>query len=247
MHIFLTSSPFGDYRSVTPAPFLGWNPSNSFMDNITKCWKEQSKILYIAADPDFYSLNDQISRDFRQKFEESHLSFSVLDICDHRYRMNGDVNYYDVLILGGGHVPTQNRFLHEINLPNEIQGFDGIVIGISAGSMNCASSVYAQPEEAGETYIPHEKRFFPGLNVCWVNVLPHYNAVKHDYVDGLRLYEDITIQDSYGHCFVVLEDGSYVYQKHDKVYLYGKGYVIQDGNMHILCENGQCIDLEVLL
>lgn len=247
MHIFLTSSPFGDYRSPNPAPFFGWNPSNSFMENIKKCWKEYSHILYVTADPTNYCLNDQIQNDFRIKFEESQLTFSNIEICDYRYLMHADLSYYDVVILGGGHVPTQNHFLHEINLPNEIQSFSGIVIGISAGSMNCANIVYAQPEEAGETRIPKEQRFFPGLGITKVNVLPHYNAVKHDYVDGLRLFEDITFSDSDQHSFFALEDGSYVYQKEGHPYLYGKGYLIQDGSMRILCENNQFVDLEVFL
>lgn len=247
MHVFLTSSPFGDYRSTQPADFSGWNPANLFMDNIKKCWIPNANILYVAADPNNYELNDQISRDFQTKFKESELSFDCLEVCDYRYQIHGDLQFYDVIVLGGGHVPTQNRFLHEINLPEEIQSFKGIVIGISAGSMNCARIVYAQPEEWGETNIPHEKRFLPGLNVCEVNVLPHYNAVKNDIIDGYRLFEDVTFADSYGKHFIVLEDGSYIYVKENSPVLFGKGYLIHDGQMHVLCEKNQYYNLEVLL
>ncbi|MDO4467384.1 MAG: Type 1 glutamine amidotransferase-like domain-containing protein [Bacillota bacterium] len=244
MHIFLTSSPFGDYRSSKPAPFIGWNPNNSFLRNISSCWKENAHILYVAADPWNYSLNNQIQHDFRIKFLESKLSFCEIDICDYRYQMHSQLNYYDVIILGGGHVPTQNRFLKEINLPQEIQDFSGIVIGISAGSMNCAKLVYAQPEEQGETRIPHEQRFISGLAITNVNVLPHYNATKNDYVDNLRLYEDITFSDSYHHSFIVLEDGSYIYQKDGRPFLFGTGYQIKDGQMKRICQNEEFIDLE---
>jgi len=45
---------------------------------------------------------------------------------------------YDVVILAGGHAPTQNAFFHKIKLKELLKIFDGIVIGISAGTMNCA-------------------------------------------------------------------------------------------------------------
>ena len=67
--------------------------------------------------------------------------------------------------------------------------------GISAGSMNMAQTVYAQPEEPGEGIDPDYVRFFPGLDLTEVNVLPHYQKVKNDTVDGLRLFEDITLPD----------------------------------------------------
>ena len=42
---------------------------------------------------------------------------------------------YDVILLAGGHVPTQNCYFKEIDLKEKIKDFQGIVIGISAGSM----------------------------------------------------------------------------------------------------------------
>ena len=55
-----------------------------------------------------------------------------------------------LLILGGGHVPTQNRFFQKIGLRERMKAFAGLVIGISAGSMNSAEIVYAHPELEGE-------------------------------------------------------------------------------------------------
>ena len=44
-----------------------------------------------------------------------------------------------MLIFPGGHVPTQNAFYHRLRL----RAFSGLVIAWSAGSMNCAETVYA--------------------------------------------------------------------------------------------------------
>ena len=52
---------------------------------------------------------------------------------------------------------------------------------------------------------PGYARFFPGLDLTEVNVLPHYQKAKDDLVDGLRLFEDITLPDSLGRCFTIVE------------------------------------------
>ena len=38
-------------------------------------------------------------------------------------------------------VPTQNAFFHKIRLPELLRDYGGVVLGISAGSMNMAATV----------------------------------------------------------------------------------------------------------
>ena len=102
--------------------------------------------------------------------------------------------------------------------------WDGIVMGISAGNMNCAELVYAQPELPGEAVSASYQRFIQGLGLTDCNILPHYQAVKEDLVDGLRLMEDITYPDSYGHSFLAIPDG--------------EAYLIEEGQIRRICENG---------
>lgn len=77
----------------------------------------------------------------------SGLLINRIIICDKRNEnVVGKIAEYDVIILSGGHVSTQNAFFEKIQLKEHIKDFDGILIGISAGSMNSAEIVYAQPE-----------------------------------------------------------------------------------------------------
>ena len=78
-----------------------------------------------------------------------------------------------LIVLAGGHVPTQNAFLCQCGLKEAMKTFDGVVIGISAGSMNCAETVYAQPEEPGEAISKTYRRFLPGLGLTNTMLLPH--------------------------------------------------------------------------
>ena len=144
---------------------------------------------------------------------------------------------YDVIWLGGGHVPTQNRFFQEIGLREKMEGFQGIVIGISAGTMNAADVVYVQPEHEGEAVDSSFVRFIPGLNLTKTQILPHYQMVKDWYLDGMRLYDDITYGDSYGHEFLVLEDGSYLMSLNGTESVHGNAYIISDGQIRKIKED----------
>ena len=136
----------------------------------------------------------------------------------------------DLIVLAGGHVPTQNDFFRRIGLRELLKNHPGVVMGISAGSMNCADVVYTQPEEPGES-APEFARFRPGLGLTKVQILPHYQKVKEDILDGKRLFEDITYADSMGNTFYALPDFSYIVDDGKRAVLYGEGYRLQDGVM----------------
>ena len=126
-------------------------------------------------------------------------------------------------------MPTQSRFLERIGLKWLLKDFDGVVMGISAGSMNCAQIVYAQPELQGESIDPDYRRFIPGLGLTSVMVLPHYQAIKDTVLDGLRVFEDISYGDSFGRKFYALPDGSWLFIHDGVTELRGEAYLIQDG------------------
>ena len=167
--------------------------------------------------------------------------YAVLD-GDNAYEAKKLVMESDLIVLAGGHVPTQNAFFHKIRLPELLWDYDGVVLGISAGSMNMAETVYAQPEEPGES-APEYRRFLPGLGLTDVQICPHYQKVKDYLMDGLRLFEDITYPDSVGNCFFVLPDGSYIYQDEESCLLCGKGYSLCNGIMTQLTENEEILEI----
>ena len=148
----------------------------------------------------------------------------------------------DLIVLAGGHVPTQNAFFQDIRLRDILEGYPGVVMGISAGSMNAADEVYVQPEEEGESS-PDFQRFAEGLGLTDVNVLPHYQKVKDNILDGRRLFEDITYADSWGRCFFALPDGSYFYQTEEQLLLCGKAWCIENGTLEPLTQEEEVLDM----
>lgn len=140
-------------------------------------------------------------------------------------------------------MPTQNAFFAEIGLRALLREYAGVIIGVSAGSMNCTGTVYAQPELPGESVDPGYRRFLPGLGLSDVQILPHYQMVKDRLLDGKRLFEDITFADSRGRTFYALVDGSYVMREDAEYTLWGEGYVIRDGTMRPVCREGEHVVL----
>ena len=242
MTLFLTSSPFvdGADRAVL-------SNDNGFIDRVREALPPFPRCLFVSSSPDRHDLNCRFGADVFSAFADAGIPFSSYNILDDETAEFAPelVSESDFLVLAGGHVPTQNDFFREIHLREILEGFPGVVMGISAGSMNCADEVYVQPEEEGESS-PDFPRFISGLGLTDVNVLPHYQKVKDNILDGLRLFEDITYADSMGNTFFALPDGSYFYQDEDGLLLCGEGYRIRDGILEQLTQNGDVLDMEEL-
>lgn len=243
--LYLTSSAVGTYR-VDGVDYAGLNPQNGLVDELRRDWRGHARCLLVAADPDAHDMNRAMAGDMLRRFRESGLHADHFDVCDRSgWRRTMDkIPQYDVIVLGGGHVPTQNAFMHEIGFMERIREFDGIVMGISAGSMNCARTVYAQPELQGESLDPGYSRFIEGLGLTECQVLPHYQSVKDDVLDGQRLFEDITFGDSYGHAFIAIPDGSFILQRDGLPVLHGEGYLVSEGRIEPICADGETLPLD---
>lgn len=242
MLLYLTSHIGGSYKvgmQRFPAPLM---QDNGLVDSLKAHWKAPARLLFIAASPEDANRNDDICACFAAAFPTSGLPLACIHICDARNEaLARRLQDYDVILLSGGHVPTQNAYFEKIRLKEELVGYSGIVIGISAGTMNSASAVYAQPELPGETIDPDYRRFLSGLGLTDTMVLPHWQALRDETLDGLRILEDLTLPDSTGRTFYALCDGSYILSENGTETLYGEAYRIKDGTMTQICENGQHI------
>ena len=226
MVCFLTSSP------VIPGTEL-LNPANSFIDELRRCICKDARVLFICSDPDLYDKTDFFANATKEIFENAGFSFGLFSILDSRNEHKAPelVNSSDLIILAGGHVPTQNRFFNKIGLRGLLKDYTGVLIGISAGSMNSAEIVYAQPEKEGEAIDSAYQRFLPGLGLTKTMLLPHYQENKDDVLDGQRVYEDIAFPDSYGRVIYAIPDGSYLFIENGKEELRGEAYRISERKM----------------
>ena len=225
MTVFMTSSPcvIGADRAIL-------SNANGFIDNLKAALPPRPRALYICSNPDTHEETDGYGRDILTAVKEAGIALSQWTILDGRNEADAQLLIWqsDLIVLAGGHVPTQNLFFQRIGLAKLLKNYQGVIMGISAGSMNCARRVYAQPEEPGESRADF-RRFYPGLGLSEINILPHYQQVFDRMLDGKRLYEDVTYADSIGNSFLSLVDGSYILEEKGETTLYGEAYALTDG------------------
>ena len=230
--LFLVSSPFTE-------PGKPLNENNKFVERLLKC--EHHSALMVTSAPSDIRFSESFSYAIQHTMALSGITFENYIILDDRNKMDAQelVAASDFIILGGGHVPTQNAFFAEIGLKDCMKNFDGTVLGISAGSMNAASIVYAQPEEEGEAADPNYRRFLKGLGLTNVMLLPHYQDTKDCILDGKKLFEEVTYPDSFGRQFIAICDGSYLYADGTAERICGEAYLIQNGTIRKICDEGE--------
>ena len=238
MICFLTGSP------VIPGTEV-LNPANGLIDELRGCFPENCSGLFICSDPDRAEKTDFFAASIRKSLEDEGFRFQRYQILDGRNEAQAGklIGQSDLIVLAGGHVPTQNRFFRKIGLKALLKEYTGVIIGISAGTMNCAETVYAQPEMEGEAADPAYRRFLPGLGLTKTMILPHYQMIKDDVLDGLRVFEDIAYPDSMGRTFWAIPDGSFLLIRDGREELRGEACRIQNGVMTRISAEGVSVPL----
>ena len=198
-------------------------------------------ILMVSAAPDDRAFTDSVLEGMSRCVRNSGITPARITMLDRRNCGMAEelVRNADWVVLCGGHVPTQNRFIHEIGLKELLQGFDGLVMGCSAGSMNCAGLVYSHPEMPGEAVDPQYRRWLPGLGLTDIRIIPHYHQVRDVVLDGRRLFEDVVFPDSLNHSFYTFPDGGYILVKDGRSTLHGTAWEIANGQMRQICSENK--------
>lgn len=237
MVTFLTSDPLYEDGIISVL-----NEANGFVEVLSQYWDGALKCLFIASDPDDYESNDENQLRYGGAIEASGLEVECFDLLDHRtVDMPAEqILDYDMIMLCGGHVPTERGWFEEIELRRHLEHFDGIVIGISAGSMNSAEEVFALPEIEGETKDPDYDWFFEGLGFAKTSIIPHFQAIYDQELDGRELIDDIAFSYSHGKNFLGLPDGSFVVIENGIELVFGESYLIADGKITPFSGEDEC-------
>ncbi len=234
MTLFLTGSPTRYGEDF-------FTEDNGFLAAVKKALPKRPWVLLISAAPDDRGFTDSVLEGMTKCILNSGISPKEIIMLDRRNasQVKDLVQKADWVILCGGHTPTQNKFINEIHLREILSGFDGVVMGCSAGSMNCADLVYAHPELPGEAADPGYRRWLRGLGLTDINLVPHYDQVRGVVLDGKRLFEDVVFPDSWNHRFYTFPDGGYVICKDGRSALKGKAWEITAGGMRKVSEENK--------
>lgn len=249
MVIFLTSS-FVEYQTAEeyiPKPL---DTSNQFGENLRKYWPKNAHFLVYTSDPLDNAMTDHVTMEMQDAFSLAGFEIEQIQSFDQRNieayakkhavscekasveALREALRWADVIFLAGGHAPTENAFMQQCRLRELLQDrevFDGIVIGLSAGSMNAAEEVYLIPELEGESIDPNFKRFARGLGLSNIQLLPHYQYEKNVVLDGKKLIEEIMQKDSLGRRIYMIPDGAYFLIEGKRTTFFGEGKILENG------------------
>lgn len=123
------------------------------------------------------------------------------------------------------------KFFKEIGLRDIIKQIKGVVIGISAGTMNMCDTVYNFPEEVTDL---DEPRMFDGLGLCQDIIIPHFDGKTYqlDFEGLLDVVNDFVLPASHEKDFIGFPNDSYILiDDHGKKSYHGTFYKISKGKV----------------
>ena len=242
MTLFLTGSPCRKGQGY-------FTEDNSFAQAVRSRLPRNPAILLVSAAPDDPDYNKWVKESMQECVDNSSIRYRSFTMLDRSLapRAKELIDGADLVFLCGGHVPTQNRFFHELKLKDLLKDYDGVIIGCSAGSMNCARKVYSHPELPGESIDPDYRLELDGLGLTEINIVPHLEDISGAMLDGRRLMEDIIIPESRQRAFYTFRDGTYILCENGRETIFGEAYIIENCRMRKICDDGQTFILTHML
>lgn len=235
MKIFLTSLGFVNKRVEGEIVDCDMDKQNDFVNLVRKHLTKRENFFYIPSSFDNFEYND-ISLKYKViALEKEGLLFNNIAIIDDRNLNNAKdlIKKADLIFLSGGDVILQNDNFKKIKLKENLNGSHAVIIGVSAGSMNCAERVYNYPEIEEQKNYP---KFIDGLGLTNINIIPHFNKENgNDLLEGdIDLLNEYYLPDSYKTTLYGLPNGSYIFVNDEKPEYHGDIYVISKGQINKL-------------
>lgn len=207
---------------------------NGFLDNLKKHLNNRKCMVIISGNPNKTRENDP-TEVIRKSFKMSDIAFEEYIYVDstNKHKIKEYISKATTIDLCGGHLPTCNAFINELNLKELLKDYNGVILGSSGGAMNMAKNVYCIPEVEGEHTDINFKRILKGLALTDLNVIPHYQYFKtFKFGDGIRMLEDILLPDSKLCNMIALPDRSYIIQQGNNIEFYGEIYTIKNNKIN---------------
>lgn len=218
--IFLTSGPAFTYKNEKGNIV----PTKLENKELVECLKNEienyNNILLVCSSPDNYDKTDKYSEGIVKSLSLSGLKFKMSDVLDSRNALfsRSLILNSDLVIFMGGDPLDQITFFNDIEMKDILKRYKGVLLGISAGTMNMAGKVYFSKDESIEDTV-----YYKGLGLTNINVEPHF-----DVNDEVRINE-ILLRDSMKQPFIALPDESFIIIKKEETRLYGDAYYFSTG------------------
>ncbi len=223
------------------------NPANHFQEKLNQLLCSPVRLLFVASNPVTTEHNSQYAMLVQAFLGNAGVTLTGCDILDERSARNSAalIEQAGLIVLAGGHAPTQNAFFERIGLADSLRSFDGVVIGISAGSMNAAKNAFLTPDAEGEGSDPLFRYEHPGLGLADIHIIPHYERARTQVLDGKKVVEELILPYSQGKVLYGLPDGSWILSSGGENILFGEAWMLSDGHEEKISGTGDVLQLPV--
>lgn len=200
--------------------------TSAFDDGFTEEFEEEIKkeleytqcFTYVASSFEDHEKNVKYAYAFKEKFLEIGIDFEEVFIIDYDVSPEDARNLIecaDLIWLAGGDTLQEMYYFDEYHLRDMLADYDGIIVGMSAGSINMADRVVLARDIEDNT---PELSIYPGLGLVSINIEPHLDFSREEHIADIE--EASEAARIYG-----LFDNSFIKIKGDEMNIFGDYYI----------------------
>lgn len=197
--------------------------NNDFLDTIKYFYNKdyEKNILLIPSDPDDRINTEYYGNLIESNFSKNDIKFISVDYLYSDFQIN--VDDYSIIFLMGGNTSSQNKFILDLEIKSLLDGFKGIIIGMSAGALNICEKTIITPETQTENI-----KQLKGMGLTDMVVDVHFNLNNKIQIDSINELNFLI----YG-----ISDYGAIIEVEDKKYIYGKVYLLENKEIILLKNN----------
>lgn len=184
--------------------------------------KNNYTITFIATTFDDYERNDLYYNNLIKHFKNIDITFSKTHLIDNRVSKDLSKDYIlksNIVFLMGGDTKKQIDSIKEYDLFETLKSKEGIILGVSAGSMNQSSRVVYKNDY--NNYVIED---YEGLGYIDINIYPHLDFNNIDYLKEVFEVSNYTKT-------VALPNDSFIRIENNNIDFVGEYYTIQNSKI----------------
>lgn len=180
--------------------------------------KNNDTIVFIATTFDDYEKNDLYYNNLIKHFKNIDITFNKAYLIDNRVAKDYILKS-NIIFLMGGDTKKQIDSVKEYDLFEILKSKEGIILGVSAGSMNQSSRVVYKNDY--NNYVIED---YEGLGYIDINIYPHLDFNNIDYLKEVFEVSNYTKT-------VALPNDSFIRIENNNIDFVGEYYTIQNSKI----------------
>lgn len=184
--------------------------------------KNNDTIVFIATTFDDYEKNDLYYNNLIKHFKNIDITFNKAYLIDNKVDKDLAKDYIlksNIIFLMGGDTKKQIDSVKEYDLFEILKSKEGIILGVSAGSMNQSSRVVYKNDY--NNYVIED---YEGLGYIDINIYPHLDFNNIDYLKEVFEVSNYTKT-------VALPNDSFIRIENNNIDFVGEYYTIQNSKI----------------